>query len=336
VKVSELGEFGLIDRLAEVLASENDAVAPERLLVGIGDDAAVWRTDTSATVATTDTLVGDVHFFPGQTPWRDIGWKSIAVNVSDIAAMGCLPNFALITLGLPADMETEDLEELYAGVGEAAREYGVTVTGGDIVRAPVPFVSVVLTGRGELDDDGQPVVLLRSGAKPGDAIAVTGSLGGSAAGLRVFLRGNVESEEEQELIERHQRPDARVEAGTAALGLGIRCGIDISDGLLRDLGHVCKASNVGANIQSEQLPIDAALQKAFEPGQVLALAAGGGEDYELLLVGEEAILEELEGSIDVALTIIGEITADDTHHVRLLTASGQGIELPSEGWDHLA
>ncbi len=152
MKVSELGEFGLIERLTAVLASENDGVAPERLLVGIGDDAAVWRNDTSATVATTDTLVADVHFLPGRTPWRDVGWKSIAVNVSDIAAMGCWPNFALVTLGLPADVESDDMEELYAGVGEAAKNYGVTVTGGDVVRAPVVFVSVVLTGRAELDE----------------------------------------------------------------------------------------------------------------------------------------------------------------------------------------
>ena len=336
MKVSELGEFGLIERLTEVLAAENDGVAPERLLVGIGDDAAVWRNDTSATVATTDTLVADVHFLPGRTPWRDVGWKSIAVNVSDIAAMGCWPSFALITLGLPADIESDDMEELYAGVGEAAKNYGVTVTGGDVVRAPVVFVSVVLTGRAELDDAGQARVLLRSGAKAGDKIAVTGSLGAAAAGLRVLLRGGGESEDEQELIDRHQRPDARVEAGTTALDLGIRCGIDISDGLLRDLAHVCQASDVGANIQSEQLPIDSALKQVFEPAQALALAAGGGEDYELLLVGEETLLEELGEQIDVPLTVIGEITADDAHRVRLLTASGQGIELPSEGWDHLA
>ncbi len=336
MKVSELGEFGLIDRLVEVLASENDAVAPERLLVGIGDDAAVWRNDISATVATTDTMVADVHFLPGRTPWRDIGWKSLAVNVSDIAAMGCWPNFALITLGLPAEAEADDIEELYAGIGEAAKEYGVTVTGGDIVRAPVTFVSVTLTGRADLDSDGRPRVLLRSAAKAGDAIAVTGSLGAAAAGLRVLLRGAIESEEEEVLIERHQRPDARVEAGTAALGLGIRCAIDVSDGLLRDLGHICQQSELGADIKSDQLPIDKALSAVYESDEAFALAAGGGEDYELLLVGDSELLSELEDQIDVPLTVIGEMTADESHHVRLLTPDGQGIELPSEGWDHLA
>jgi thiamine-monophosphate kinase len=335
VKVSELGEFGLIERLEAVLTAESAGVPPERLLVGIGDDAAVWRNNGNATVATTDTMVADVHFLPGKTPWRDVGWKSIAVNVSDVAAMGCWPNYALITLGLPADMEGNDIEELYVGIAEACNEYGVTVTGGDVVRAPVTFITVALTGRAEMDADGEPRLLLRSAAQAGEAIAVTGSLGGAAAGLRVLLRG-AENDAENGLIARHQRPQARVEAGTAAVDAGIRCGIDVSDGLLRDLGHVCKQSDLGALLQVDDLPIDPALSATFGTAESIALAAGGGEDYELLLVGERSALERLRDQLDLPLTLIGEMTPDAERKVRLVTGTGEGIELSSEGWDHLA
>jgi thiamine-monophosphate kinase len=127
-----------------------------------------------------------------------------------------------------------------------------------------------------------------------------------------------------------------VEAGTSALDVGIRCAIDVSDGLLRDLGHICQQSGLGATIQSGQLPIDKALSAVYESDEAFALAAGGGEDYELLLAGDAGLLSELEDKIDVPLTVIGEMTADESHHVRLLTPDGQGIELPSGGWDHLA
>lgn len=335
MKVSELGEFGLIDRLQSVLSAQSDSIPPERLLVGIGDDAAVWRTNGSATIATTDTLVADVHFMPGRTPWNEVGWKSIAVNVSDVAAMGGFPNFALITLGLPADVEDADMDELYRGIAEACNEYAVTVAGGDIVRAPVTFISVVLTGRAELDADGEPRLLLRSGAEAGDTVAVTGTLGGAAAGLRVLLRG-IETDEDKLLVERHQRPRAQVEAGTAAVDLGIRCGIDISDGLLRDLGHICQMSDLGATLQVEELPIDPAVTASYGTGEAVALAAAGGEDYELLIVGDQEKLEQLRERLEGRLTIIGEMTPDTSHKVQLRTATGEGIELPSEGWDHLA
>ena len=336
VKVSELGEFGLIDRLTEVLASESFAASRERLLVGIGDDAAVWRNESAATVATTDTLVAGVHFLLEKTPWNDVGWKAIAVNVSDAAAMGCRPDFALVTLGLPADAETDDIDRLYAGIAEAADAFDVEIAGGDIVRAPVTFISVALTAQAQLTEDGQPLVLRRNAAKAGDVIAVTGSLGGAAAGLRVVLREKAATEEERSFVERYQRPQPRVEEGVLAVEVGLLCGIDLSDGLLRDLGHVCQESGLGALVGVDTLPIEQGLAGSFGSAEALALAAGGGEDYELLLVGESGRIAELEGEIDVPLTVIGEMTSDESRKVQLRTATGQGIEVPSEGWDHLA
>ncbi len=338
VKVSDLGEFGLIERLAAALAARPGVASGERLAASIGDDATVWLNGPSAsfaTIATTDTLVADVHFLPDATPWADVGWKAIAVNVSDAAAMGTRPDFALVTLGLPADAETDDIDKLYAGIAQATDAFDVEIAGGDIVRAPVMFITVSLTAQAQVDEDGQPLVLRRNAAKAGDLIAVTGSLGGAAAGLRVVVREEPPTAAEEAFVERYQRPQPRVEAGVLAVEAGLVCGIDVSDGLLRDLGHICQESGLGALVGVEQLPLEPGLASSFGSAEALALAAGGGEDYELLLVGESGQIEALESEIDVPLTVIGEMTSDESRKVQLRTATGQGIELPSEGWDHL-
>ncbi|MCH8026047.1 MAG: thiamine-phosphate kinase [Chloroflexi bacterium] len=338
MKVSDLGEFGLIERLAAALAGRPGVASGDRLAAGIGDDAAVWLNgprSSFATIATTDTLVADVHFLPDATPWADVGWKAIAVNVSDIAAMGGAPEFALVTLGLPASADVEQLDELYGGVGEACEAYGVVVAGGDVVRAESMFITVALCGRAELDAQGKPLALRRNAAQAGDAVAVTGCLGGAAGGLRALQDGLAESESTRALIARQRRPQARLAAGAAALAAGLRCGIDISDGLLQDLGHVCRASALGAVLRSDDLPIDPALADVFEPEQALSLAAAGGEDYELLFTGGREQIAELTREGDVPVTIIGEMVDDARAGVRLLDGAGREVELPDAGWDHL-
>ncbi len=344
MKVSELGEFGLIARLAEALASQGSAEAAGRLAVGIGDDAAVWRIDGGAIIATTDTLVAGVHFLPDRTPWRDLGWKAIAINVSDVAAMGGTPDFALITLALPEDARTEEIDELYRGLAEAGEAYGVVIAGGDVVRAPTVVISVALTGRAELDTAGEPLVLRRDAAQAGDLVAVTGSLGGAAGGLRALraepqdeaLReGIVDSEAARSLIERQLRPQARSQVGRAALAAGIRCAIDISDGLLQDLGHVCEASRLGAVVWRDKLPIDPALAPAFGPEGALRYAVAGGEDYELLFVGGREQIAEVGRRVDLPITVIGEMVIEAEHQARLLDESGREVALPTAGWDHL-
>jgi thiamine-monophosphate kinase len=320
VRVSDIGEFGLIERLARKLGVS----ASQDLIVGIGDDAALWRAGERAIIATTDTMVEGVHYLPDVTPWCDLGWKALAVNVSDIAAMGGRPAFALVTLALPPDAEVERIEELYDGLRQCAQAYGVTIAGGDVVRAPQVSITVALTGEA-LMDSGEPLLLRRDAAQEGDVIAVTGTLGNSAAGLRRLREGAPSSDP---LAQAHLRPQPRVDVGLAAIDAGLTCGIDVSDGLLQDAGHICEMSGVGAVLRAEDLPLSDDLGVAY-PDEALSLACTGGEDYELLLVGPRDRIERLD------VTVIGEIVARTEPLVALVGASGEAIELGGTGWDHL-
>ncbi len=335
MKVSELGEFGLIDRLTEALAARPMAESARRLAVGIGDDAAVWRSDGGAIIATTDTMVAGVHFLPERTPWSAVGWKALAVNASDIAAMGGTPDFALVTLALPEDALVEDMDVLYEGLADAAKEYDITIAGGDIVHAPTMAISVTLTGRAELDSEGEPVVMRRDTAKEGDVVAVTGALGGAAGGLTVLREERAESDATRALVERHLRPQARLAAGRAVLAAGVRCAIDVSDGLLQDLGHVAKASKLGAVVRRESIPVDMALLEEFEADEALQYAAAGGEDYELVFVGRRERIEGAARGAGVPVTVIGEMVADAERRVRVLDAAGADVPFDVGGWDHL-
>ncbi len=334
MKVSDLGEFGLIDRLVEALAAQPTMDAAGRLAVGIGDDAAVWRADGCALIATTDTMVAGVHFLPERTPWRDLGWKALAVNVSDVAAMGGTPDFALVTLALAADAQVEHVDELYQGLMEAAETFGVVIAGGDIVRSPTTAISVALTGQAQVDANGEPLVLRRNAAEAGDLLAVTGSLGGAAGGLRALREGAPDTAAHA-LIQRHLRPLARLREGSAALAAGIRCAVDVSDGLLQDLGHICQASRLGAVVWRDKVPIDTALAQLFEPEEALAYAAAGGEDYELVFAGGQEQIEQVAGEAEAPVTIIGEVVIDAKHQAKLLDESGREVPLPADGWDHL-
>ncbi|TAK60882.1 MAG: thiamine-phosphate kinase [Dehalococcoidia bacterium] len=324
--VSELGEFGLIERLRAALPAPSGRVA-----IGVGDDAAVWAADEGFALATTDTVVAGVHFLPDAVAWRDVGWKSLAVNVSDIAAMGGTPSVALVTLCLPPATSVDAVDELYAGIADCARAHEIDVAGGDIVSAPVLTITVALYGTAGRRDDGTPRVLRRDAASVGDPIAVTGPLGGSAGGLRA-LREQASGDAATALVARQMRPRPRIDAGRAALDAGVRCAIDISDGLVQDLGHVCEASGVGATVELARLPLDAALVELY-PIDARMLAATGGEDYELILVAPEDVLAATGAALGAQLAIIGRITED--RGVRLLDEDGHEIDVAAGGWDHL-
>jgi len=323
VKVSELGEFGLIELFDRIVGTPGDDV-----VVGIGDDAAVWRSDAALHIATTDALIENVHFTLSTTSWRELGWKALAVNLSDIAAMGGLPKCALVSLGLPGDAEVESLAELYEGMVELARLFNVDIAGGDVVAAPVVMLSVSVVGTA-----GH--VVKRSAARPHDQIAVTGLLGASAAGLHMLRKGLPFDSTTTPLREAHVRPYPRSVEGQVLAKNGVRAAIDISDGLVGDLAQLCKASGVGARLFAHQIPVHPAVHTVFEQ-EALNLALSGGEDYELLFTDTMEVVAKVKGLMPCPVTVIGEITGNEPGRVRLFDQHGNEMTPARRGWEHFA
>jgi len=330
MRVSDIGEFGLIARIRAALPPPG-----ERAVVPSGDDAAVWRGESRFSVATTDTMVDGVHFLHDAAAARDVGWKALAVNISDIAAMGARPSYALVTLCLPADTPVDWVDGLVEGLVAIGSEYGVEIAGGDIVASPVIAITVAVTGAPALDAAGHPMLLRRGDARPGDLVAVSGPLGGSAGGLRLLREGRAGSDDERALIDRHMRPRPRLDAGTAAALAGVRCAIDVSDGLLQDIGHICEASGAGADVRLADIPLEPALGRVF-PDDARMLAATGGEDYELALAGAPDALARVSEALGAPLAVVGEITRGPAGRVRLIDERGNEVAVPRGGWDHLA
>jgi thiamine-monophosphate kinase len=333
MQIKDLGEFGLIDRLIAMVTRQRggpDHGAPLgfRLTVDAGDDTAAWRTGVATELFTTDTMVEGVHFTRETTPWRDLGWKSMASNISDIAAMGGLPTFALVTLGLPPETAVADIEELYRGMLEINRLHGVAIVGGDVVRSPVVFITVALTGV----HPGQP--LLRSAARPGDRVGVTGYVGSSGGGLRLMLEHlAVPPEAAEYLRQAHRRPQPAVAQGRILAEAGVRTAMDISDGLADDLSKLCKASGVAARIFADQVPIHPLLRLAF-PDRCLELALGGGEDYLLLFTAPPALMALVMPRLPQGAAVIGEILAGQPGQVELVDPAGVTHPAGASGWDH--
>jgi len=325
MKVSELGEFGLIDLLAKIAPQGG----PEhRMLVGIGDDAAAWRGDDATVLATADAMVEGVHFATG-TPWWELGWKALAVNLSDIAAMGGVPGHAIVNLSLPGTTEVEDVAQLYRGMAELATQHKVAIVGGNVTSAPVVMIAITVIGRGLKEG-----FLRRSAAVPGDLMAVTGYLGSAAAGLKVLAGGlKVSPQAATYLKKAHLQPQPRIRDGQLLVKQGVRAAIDVSDGLVADLGHVCAASKVGAIVRANAVPIHPQMREAFGE-DALGLALGGGEDYELLFAASDRIIGEVKAAIgaDCPVTVIGEITGGAG--VVLLGEDGKPYHIDGPGWDH--
>lgn len=337
MKVADIGEFGLIDDLARQARARTGAF--ERLhgvTVGIGDDAAAWQAD-GVQLATTDTLVEGVHFRRDLSSWPDLGWKALAVNLSDIAAMGGVPQCALVTLALPSETSLADMSALYDGLCEAAETERVAIVGGDVVGAPVVVITVTLFGTAGSGPDGGPALMLRSAARPGDLIAVTGVLGGSAAGLAAAVgkRGPGAGGDLQGLLEHHRRPRARVREGQVLLACGVVCAIDVSDGLAADLGHICEMSHLSAEIHAAKVPVHPVVARLF-PDDALHFALSGGEDYELLFTAPAQTVAAAKRALGESLTIIGEMTSGEAGKVRVLDEVGKPLAVAKGGWDHFA
>ena len=337
MRVSDIGEFGLIELVQQWTRAGADspnspATQPYRLSVPNGDDAAAitFLNGPVTELYTTDTMVDGIHFTAATTPWRDLGWKAIASNISDVAAMGGEPATALITLGLPPETLVADIRELYAGMIEICDEYDARIIGGDMVRSPVAFITVALTGIAT----GEPMV--RSAAAPGHLVAVSGPVGGSAGGLRQLLANRLgETPGNSDLAKQHRRPLPHVSAGKALVSAGVGCAMDVSDGLADDLGKLCAASRVAATIFADQVPTITALSNAF-PDDWLDLALYGGEDYVLLFTAPGDIMDVAIAELPAGATVIGEITDGEPGSVTILDASGRVMHRSASGWDHFA
>ncbi|MGE5216494.1 MAG: thiamine-phosphate kinase [Chloroflexota bacterium] len=326
MKLSRLGEFGLIRRIGRAMP------AGRGVRIGIGDDAAWVNNPSGSSLISADLLIEDVHFNLKWVSLYDLGYKSLAVNLSDIAAMGGVAAYAVLSLGIPGDFDSQKIDEFYRGVKAVAQKYRVAIVGGDTNIANSLIVSICVIGH----PPHQPI--RRSGAKVGDDIYVTGTLGDSALGLKLLRQGKRRHNNQHfaRLIARHHRPTPRLSTGAllARQRLAVAM-IDVSDGLLQDLGHICEASSTGAVIFNDRLPLSRAY-RALVGNDGTLHALSGGEDYELLFCArhkKRGNIEKLRRRTNLKITRIGTCVGAD-RGVRVVDRSGKPVSTPSVGHDH--
>ncbi|MBW2107605.1 MAG: thiamine-phosphate kinase [Deltaproteobacteria bacterium] len=332
--IQDIGEAAIINRIRKKAARD----LPSFVTLGIGDDCAVIETTGDDVVlVTTDTLVEGVHFTFRIMPFEAIGWKSLAVNVSDIAAMGAVPTAAVLSLGLPKDLDATFVDAFLDGFDALAQKAGVVLAGGDTVESPhATVITVTLLGR-----CAKSRIVRRSGAQPGDDSWVTGPLGNAAAGLFLLSTRPPEDWHDYEtLVNAHRRPAPRHPLGRALAEEALASAmIDLSDGIATDLGHICRESHTGALMQASALPLSDALVRLarLEGKSPLDWALYGGEDYELLFTASpnhKAHIKALtQAETGVAAVRIGTITPGTT--VRIQTETGIK-PLNSTGYQHFA
>ena len=322
--LAELGEFGLIGRIRCLFP------APEGVR-GIGDDCAILpQQDGLDTLVSTDMLVEGTHFLRDGIPPYHLGWKSAAVNLSDIAAMGGKPVGTFLSLALPASLEQAWIEEFLRGYGDLSARFGASLLGGDTTASPDRIcINVAVLGQCPAGTARR-----RDDARPGDLVCVTGTLGDSAAGLKAILDGVERDADVLSLIDRHCLPLPRVEEGMKLAAVeGMHAMMDISDGIGSDLGHILEASGAGAEIDLASLPLSPALQRVcarlgWDPQE---LAVSGGEDYELLFT----CTAEAERHLGLPHTVIGRITPPSSAgRGGASPVSWLGSDRPFGGFDH--
>lgn len=356
MRLDRLGEFGAIDLIKSVCAKPGPEVR-----AGIGDDAASFVPGPGQTLVSTDMLVEGVHFDLAYTGFTDLGYRSLAANLSDIAAMGGTPRYYLVSLALTGGEGTKGLTELYRGFESAAGPYGVRAIGGDTCRTTGPAViSVTIIG-----EAGPKGPVLRSTARPGDDIYVTGTLGDSAAGLAILRAGKgasgaavsggakrgrydevspakgaaakaVAGDHAAYLVSRHLRPSARVIAGTLLGGSGLASAmIDVSDGFSSDLGHILDDSGVGAVIDRENLPVSDALSGFLGRSKAARSALHGGEDYELIFTARPGAHKKVAALFEDAgtmVSLVGRVTVQKGAYLR--SRKGAVKALMPRGYEH--
>ncbi|MDX2286117.1 MAG: thiamine-phosphate kinase [Bacteroidia bacterium] len=335
--IERLGEFGLIDHLTKRFPLPQ---AP--LLTGIGDDAAVYLPAAGkAQVVTTDLLLEGVHFDLGYTPLRHLGYKAVAVNVSDLAAMNADPVGITVSFGVSSRFSVEALEELYAGIAHACEAYGVQLLGGDTSSSRQGLVLSV-TAVGEAHP-GQ--ITYRHGARPGDLICVSGDVGAAYAGLMVLEREKAVFKDRPDLqpdltsydyvVGRLLRPEARLDIVRLLRELGVQptAMMDVSDGIASELHHLCRQSSCGAQIYAHKIPIDyqtVAVAEEFKLPPV-AFALNGGEDYELIFTVPIGQFDTIKSARDFA--VIGHMTPD-AGIIQLVSEGGEAVDIEAQGWNH--
>ena len=317
--MSSRGEFGFIDYINAVFP------VPEGT-VGIGDDCAVLPAGEGELLFSTDLLMEGVHFLRSESSPEDVGWKAAAVNLSDIAAMGGKPVATFLSIALPKDAQGEWAERFIEGYRQISSQYDVPLLGGDTTSSLRDIaVNVGILGRCQ---SGKR--LMRSGAKVGETIYVTGPLGDSAAGLQAILKGIRRSEDVKTLIERHKRPLPRVDAGVILIQSGkVGAMMDISDGIASDMRHIMKASKVGAVIELDRLPLSSELISvcAEQGWDRYWLSTSGGEDFELLFTGPDG----LENELDIKAYPVGKIV--DGNELTW-TVEGSAVDYDYMGYKH--
>jgi thiamine-monophosphate kinase len=326
-----MNEFELLEKLRSALSTQDD-----RVVLGSGDDAAVVRPAGSLAVTSVDAFVEGVHFRLTTTSLGDLGHKCLAASMSDIAAMGAAPGEAYLAVGVPDHLGERELLEFAAGVQALAGEHRVSVVGGDLTRADELFVAVTVVGYANEDDR----LVTRRGAQPGDLVGVTGALGGSGAGLLLLERkpAGIDVQLAERLLERHLRPRPLVSAGRALAAAGVSAMIDVSDGVAADLARLCEQSGVSVEVRLDSLPLDegvadVAAAVAIDP---LEVAAGAGEDYELLFTapaGARDAVARAAADSGAPATWIGTVSGTGEPVPTLLDESGRPRRLA--GWDHL-
>ena len=326
MKINQIGEFGLIDLIKKKVFSKD-----KQVIVNLGDDAAVIKSSPDRLlIFTTDTLVERIHFDLDYFTFEEIGWKAMAANLSDVAAMGGLPKYALVTVGLPPSIQSEEVLSIYKGMSQIAQKYNCKIIGGDttLVQKDL-FVSIALLGEVESE-----FLTTRSGAKEGDLICVTGELGETQAGLEYLKK---HGRKNLSLVRKHLRSLPRIhEARILAKNLKINSMIDISDGLSSELFHLTEESGLGAVIYEEQIPISPKCVKLANlmNRSPLSYALSSGEEYELLFTIDKKDKTKLDRiNKKVKFSVIGEMV-DRRSGVNLIRSSGKVRELKKTGFVH--
>jgi len=325
MKLSEIGEFDLIKAISQI------AAGGEGVVQGIGDDAAIMRSAPGKVIlVTTDLLLEEVHFQLAFTDPHRLGRKALAVNLSDIAACGGRPTAFLVSVAIPPETDVAFVQALYKGMTKQARQFNCFLVGGDTSKGSALMISLTLLGEAEEEQ-----VVYRQGAKHGDRIFVTGSLGDAALGLEQLRRG----EHKGYCIERHLDPIPRVKEGEEIAREGLASAmIDISDGLIADLGHILEASGKGAQVQLPKIPLSKEYLKTIEQyhSDRYGLALSGGEDYELLFTSppeKEEAIKKLAAELGTPITMIGEIV-EASKRLKVVGEDGEEYPVKQGGHDH--